>query len=330
MISAKRFRFKVLFITCLIGAGLLLSSLPVHAAKYTIRVALSDALAHKIVGCYKEWSRLIDEDLGKDVVEIKIFPGGSLGTLTQAVEGMQLGTHDASNTFDRLQKMVPELAVFSIPFLFANRQQVERLLHGSTIVDELREKLAAKGIIELAWWDRGYRCMTNNKRPIKVPVDCKGLKMRTPPNPMTMKMFKQFGGNPAPLSFKELFSALKQGTFDGQENPLAVIKAGKLYEVQKYLSLTKHRYGPGPCLISKKLWDKFPTHVQASLRNAAVKVGYWDRAQSLQIFKDDLAILKDKIAINEADIEAFRKASKPIYDNYEYADLLKRIQAVTK
>jgi tripartite ATP-independent transporter DctP family solute receptor len=330
MTAITKIRSRLIFITILMGTGLLFFTFPLYAAQYTMRLALPDAPGTKIVETFRKWDQMIQEDLGEGVVEIKYHLGGSLGTLTQTVEGLQLGTHDLTNTFDRLQKMVPELEVFSVPFLFKNRIDFERMLHGTTIVEEMQAKLAAKGIIDLAWWDKGFRCMTNNKRPIRVPSDCEGLKMRTPPNPMTIKMFKQFGANPAPLSFVELFSALKQGTFDGQENPLSVIKAAKFYEVQKYLSLTVHRYGPGPVLISKKLWDTFPPHVQASLKNNAIKVGYWDRARSQKAFEEDLEFLKDKIEINEADIDAFREASKPIYDTYKYQDLLKRILAVTK
>src|SRR3546814_5116739 len=108
----------------------------------------------------------------------------------------------------------------------------------------------------LAWAENGFRHMTNNKHPIKVPADMQGLKMRTVENPVHIQAYKAFGINPTPMAFSEVFTALQQGTVDGQENPLSVITASKFDQVQKYLTLTGHVYSPGVYLMNKAAFDK--------------------------------------------------------------------------
>jgi len=310
---------------------ILVFSLPLHAVetKFTIRIGHADPPGNRKDVMSRKFAEMVEKDL-EGLVKFKQYPGGSLGTLTNQVEGLQVGTHDMTITINTLQRIVPELNVMDLPYLFKTRSSFERMIKGSTIGDELLKKLEAKGIIGLAWWENGFRSITTNVKPIKVPGDLKGLKIRTPPSPMRMKMFKLYGANPAPLSFSELFSALKQGVFDAQENPLTLIKGRKLYEVQKYISLSMHVYNPQILLMSKILWDKLPPNAQASIKRAAKRCGDIDRDMGEQLNKEAVEYLSKKVEINEIDFNAFKKASKPLYDSYEHQDLLKRILEVVQ
>lgn len=329
MITRRKFTFKMFLITCLVGAGVLFSSWPLYAAKWTIRLGHGDPVEGRQHKASLEFKRIVEEDT-RGLVEIRIYPTDTLGSQSEQVEGMQVGTHDMSVTIGRIIPIVPEVGVVDLPYLFENRTVFERLIHGSPIGDELLEMVKGRKIVSLGWWENGFRCVTNNVRPIRVPSDLKGIKLRTPPNPVRMKMFTVYGANPAPLSWSELFSALTQGVFDGQENPLTNIVGAKLYEAQKYLSLTKHVYNPQLLNISKKLWDELPTHVQASMKNAAEKVGYQDRAVGLELYKEALEFLSQHMEINEVDFEAFKEASKPVYEDFEYQELLQRVLKVVK
>ena len=177
--------------------------------------------------------------------------------------------------------------------------------------------LEPKGYKVLAIWENGFRNITNNKRPINTPEDLKGLKLRTPKSVWRVKMFKAYGANPTPLSFSEVFVALQTGTFDGQENPLAQIASGKFQEVQKYLSMSGHVYTPAYVTVSTKYWAKLPKDVRNILESTAMETqGYvYETAAKMEV--DLLAELKaGGIKVNNADKNAFIKASKPIYKEF--------------
>jgi tripartite ATP-independent transporter DctP family solute receptor len=150
---------------------------------------------------------------------------------------------------------VPEVSILDIPFLMRDYPHARSVLDGP-IGQDMLGKFPAKGIVALAWGENGFRHMTNSKRPVNAPDDLKGLKMRTMENPVHIQAYKQFGIIPTPMAFTEVFTALQQGTVDGQENPLSVISAAKFEQVQKYMTLTGHVYSPALILMSKAQWDK--------------------------------------------------------------------------
>ena len=188
--------------------------------------------------------------------KIQNFYSGALGAERESIEGVQLGTMDLTMTSTGpVPNFVPEVAILDIPFLFRDYAHARSTLDGP-IGQEMLLKFPPKGLVALAWGENGFRHMTNNKRPVNVPEDLKGLKMRTMENPVHIQAYKQFGILPTPMAFTEVFTALQQGTVDGQENPLSVISAGKLGQVQKHVSLTGHVYSPALILMSKGKWDK--------------------------------------------------------------------------
>ena len=164
---------------------------------------------------------------------------------------MQLGTLDLTLTSTGpLPNFVPEVAILDIPFLFRDYAHARAVLDGP-IGQDLLQKFPPKDIVALAWAENGFRHMTNSKHPVNVPDDLKGLKMRTMENPIHIQAYRQFGILPTPMAFTEVFTALQQGTVDGQENPLSVITSAKLDQVQKYLTLTGHVYSPAVILMNK-------------------------------------------------------------------------------
>jgi tripartite ATP-independent transporter DctP family solute receptor len=200
---------------------------------------------------------------------IQTFYSGALGAERESVEGVQLGTLDLTLTSTGpLPNFVPEVAILDIPFLFRDYAHARAVLDGP-IGQELLGKFPAKGMVGLAWAENGFRHMTNSRHPVNVPDDLRGLKMRTMENPIHIEAYRQFGIQPTPMAFTEVFTALQQGTVDGQENPLSVITAAKLDQVQKYLSLTGHVYSPAVFLMNKAQWDKLSAADKQAFLEAA-------------------------------------------------------------
>ena len=239
----------------------------------------------------------------------------ALGDERGSIEGLQLGTLDLTMTSTGpVPNFVPEIAIFDIPFLFRDYAQARAVLDGP-IGREMLKKFEPKGIEALAWGENGFRNMTNNKHPIRTPADLKGLKMRTMENPIHIEAYRALGILPTPMAFTEVFTALQQGTVDGQENPLSVILSAKLYQVQKYLTLTGHVYSPALILMSKAKWDELsPADKQVFLVAAreAVKA---NRARIDQDEKNAVAELRahGMQVIEHIDKAAFQAALAPTF-----------------
>lgn len=211
--------------------------------------------------------------------KIQNFYSGALGAERESIEALQVGTLDLTVTSTGpVPNFVPEVAILDIPFLFKDYAQARATLDGP-IGQDMLKKFPAKGIVALAWGENGFRHMTNNKHPVLAPDDLKGLKMRTMENPVHMQAYKAFGIIPTPMAFTELFTALQQGTVDGQENPLSVISSAKFDQVQKYMTLTGHVYSPALILMSKAQYDKLSAADQQAFLDAAKEAVKANRAR---------------------------------------------------
>ncbi len=258
---------------------------------------------------------------------VKVEVGGSalFGDDVESLTNMRLGTLAFSaNSQGSTAGVVPQFAALGLPFLFKDLPHAYKVVDGP-VGEELDKLAKAKGLVLLALWDNGIRNVSNNKRPITRPEDLEGIKLRTPPDPMTLDIFKALGANPAPLAFSELYIALQQGVFDGQENPLMNIYSSKLHEVQKYISLTGHKYEATPLLASKMLWDQLSKADQQAVKEAAAEAGKLNRQMSLAADAE----LRKKIAdagvqINEVDQAPFVAKTKPVYNKWseQYPDLV--------
>jgi tripartite ATP-independent transporter DctP family solute receptor len=261
------------------------------------------------------------------------FPNSQLGGEREMIEAVQLGTQDVVDTSTGpLGNFVPEVKLFDIPFLFRNYDHARHTLDGPIGQDVLK-KLQAKGLIGLAWAENGFRHMTNNKRAIVQASDASGLKMRTMENKVHMAGYKTFGILPTPMPFPELFTALQQGTVDGQENPIPVILASKFSQVQKHLSLTGHVYSPAVFILSPNVWAKLSDADKKVFVDAAVKGGIAQRKKVNEDEANGIALLKKDgmQVVEQVNGDSFRKAVAPAYAEFakEFgADKIAAVQAV--
>lgn len=258
-------------------------------------------------------------------------PSGALGGERDVIEGLQIGSIELTiSSTGPVGNFVPEVYVLDFPFLFKSYDHARSVLDGK-IGQELLAKFTPKGMIGLAWSENGFRHLTNNTRSVKSPTDVKGLKIRTMENKVHMAAFKAAGASPTPMSFTELFTALQQGTVDGQENPIPVITTSKFFEVQKHLTLTGHVYSPAIILMSKSAWDGLNKEQQGWFREAAKTSAKATRDAVSKIEKDGVAFLRGKgmTVVTDVDKSKFQAAVSPAYDLYakEYgAELIERIK----
>lgn len=295
---------------------------PTATAQPSITKAVTFRIGH--VGTPTSLLEADAQDYAKRVADVsggkvtgKSFPSGQLGKQQEMVEQVQLGALEMVISSSELVSVLPEFAIWDLPFAFKDRQEIKKAVTGA-LGDELTKIAAKKNLVILGFWENGFRQITNNKRPIRVPDDLKGLKMRTPPNPDRVKMFKLWGANAAPLDFSELFSALQTGVFDGQENPLAQITSAKLQEVQKYLSMSGHVYTPTYLIASKTWYDALEPAAQRMLKDVAVQVGDASRERGGGFDKDGIGIFtKAGGQVNDdVDKAAFQKSGQDLYDDY--------------
>lgn len=261
------------------------------------------------------------------------FPSGSLGGEREMIESVQLGTLDLVKTSTGpLGNFVPEVRIVDIPFLFRDYDHARKVMDGP-IGQDLLEKTKQNGLIGLAWSENGFRHMTNNVRPIVQANDASGLKMRTMENRVHMDGYRTFGILPTPMAFPELFTALQQGTVDGQENPIPVILAAKFSQVQRHLSLTNHVYSPAIIILSPAVWNKLSDADKEVFVKAAQAGSAATRARVNADEDAGIAILKNDgmQVVEQVDGESFRQAITPAYIEFakEFgADNIRAIQAV--
>lgn len=250
-------------------------------------------------------------------VEVQVAPSAQLGDDAAMVTALRTGALDMSaNSQGAVSAAVPEYAAYGMPFLFASAAQAFKLLDGP-LGKELAEKSADKGLVVLGYWDNGIRHMTNSKRPITQVADMKGLKMRTPPDATLVDIMQALGAEAQQIKFAELYVALQQGVVDGQENPLANIYASKLYEVQKYLTLTNHQFQMTPFLMSKRSWDRLTEADRKAVTEAAHEATTLQRRLSQEADDKLLADLKAKgVQVSTVDKAAFAKATANVDDKW--------------
>ena len=217
--------------------------------------------------------------------KVQTFYAGALGGERESIEAVQLGTQElAFSSSGPVPNFVPEARMFDIPFLFRDKAHARAVLDGP-IGQEMLAKFDSKGFKALAWAENGFRHMTNSKRAVNAPEDLKGLKLRTMENPVHVAAYKGFGIITTPMAFPEVFTALQQGTVDGQENPLGVIMSAKFDQVQKHLSLTGHVYSPCIFLMNKESFDKLSAADKQAFIDAA-KEG--TKANRARVDEDDI------------------------------------------
>jgi len=257
----------------------------------------------------EEFARLVAEKTDGRLT-VNIAGAETLGNDAAMLTSLQTGAIDfTANSQGPSSALVPEMAVLGLPFLFSDADAAFAVVDGP-IGETLAKKFEAIGIIPLGYWDNGIRHVSNSKRAINAPADLAGLKIRTPADPMTIDIFTALGSSTEQIAFGELYVALQQGVVDGQENPLANISSSKLYEVNKFISLTAHKWESTPFLMSKAAEAKVGADMDA-VRAAAVEAGTMQRTLSKQAAVDTLTSFQSNadIAVNEVDRPAFVAAT---------------------
>lgn len=251
-------------------------------------------------------------------IKVRIFPRGTLGPDEQLVSSLISGSLElavVSAAF--VANHVQEFGVFDLPFLFESHEVADQVLDGEE-GQQLLELLPAKGLVGLNYWENGFRHITNSKKDISKASDLEGLKLRVMQNQVALNVFKGLGTNALPLAFTELFSALETKTVDGQENPLVLIQSSKFYEVQPYLTLSRHVYTPYVFLASKKWWDKLSDDEKSLVQKAALDAQKFQREKSRIAEKDALDFFKSQnIHVSEFSAEEraiIQDKVKPVID----------------
>ncbi|MFV0492777.1 MAG: DctP family TRAP transporter solute-binding subunit [Pseudorhodobacter sp.] len=281
-----------------------------------------------------KFAELISEATGGDIT-VRVFPNAQLagGDQMRQAEMVGRGALDLVVTSAiNVTPLVPEMAAFSLPYLYADYAQVDATTQGAP-GEKLAGILKEKGIVVLAWGENGFREVTNNIRPIKSPEDMKGLNMRVA-GPMYIDVMTALGANPQQMQWTETMTALQQGVVDGQENPIgAVIIPQQVYEVQKYLTTWHYSYDPIFVGISQAKWDSYDAETQAKLKTAAEEAMTYQRDISREATASGLDFLREKgMEVYEPTAEelaAFKAATQPAFDEWAGkvgADLVQSFQ----
>ncbi len=246
------FRFTRLALVIALAA--LLPAVAAQAQERAFKLALQNPKGHPLATGAEKFAEIVAAKSGGKL-KINIFPGGALGGDAPNVSALQGGTIEfVLLNSGILASQVKDFEVYDFPFMFANAKEADAVVDGP-FGQKMHAKLADKGIVGLAYFELGFRNITNSKKPIATVEDIAGLKLRVIPNAINVHWVKALGANPTPLAFPEVYAALEQKAIDGQENPLNVILANKFAEVQKHPAITNHQYNPQSLIFSKKVWD---------------------------------------------------------------------------
>lgn len=306
-------KLKNALLASLAAAGLMLATLPAQA-QTVLRFASEAARSDPQTAGGEKMNELLKAKTN-GALEVKVFADSSLGNAQAAISSARGGTIDiVISGSSNYTGIVPLLGVFDIPFIFKDTAHAYRVLDGK-IGQEIMDKLSEFGLKGLAYWDTGWRELTNSRQPVYTPADVKGLKVRTNGSPAHNETWKLLGANPVPMPIGELYTALEMKTVDSQEQSLGLLYSGKFYEVQKYLSLTKHMYGPLIQVMNLKKFKALPKADQDILLKAS-----YAGAVAMRKFSNDNAAkfleeMKQKgVAVNEVDPKPFREKMRPVIE----------------
>lgn len=305
-ISRKRSIF------CLTMFVALLATVSSYAADFKLRIACS----HKPVSPWVQAAQYFEKELealSKGRIDVSVHHSATLGNTREVVEMVRNNTLEAAIPGSaQLSTYTPEIGVTVLAYIFKNDEGMFNVLDGP-VGDYLEANLAKANFHNLGWYKNGFRSVTNDKKPIEKLEDLDGFKLRVLPSPSVMAFFKEVGVNPMHIDWAELFEAMKKGVVEGQENPPFFVWLGKVYEMNKYYSFTKHMNEPGILVLSKKYYDNLPADLRMMVDVAAKKAELWQREKMTEANANCLKILKEKgmkvNEISEQELDRFRKVT---------------------
>ena len=285
----------------------------------TLKFGLVANDGHPAAPGMKKFAELVQQKSGGKI-KVNLFFGGTLGSDQAVVTALQGGTVEMTVLNSGiLASLAKELAIFDFPFLFANERESDAIVDGP-VGKKMHKLLEEKGVVGLAYWELGYRHITNGRRALTKAEDIDGLKLRVIPNPINVDWVKALGANPTPMPFPEVYGGLESKAIDGQENPLAVIAANKFYEVQKHLALTNHQYNPQSVIFSKKVWDTLSPAERKIIDDSADEATRFQREQSRAAVAANLELLKKNgmqvTQFGPAEVAKLREKMKPVIAKY--------------
>jgi tripartite ATP-independent transporter DctP family solute receptor len=283
------------------------------------KFGLQNPKGHPLVTGAEKFAEIVAAKSGGKM-KVNLFPGGVLGGDAQTVSALQGGTVEMTALNSGiLASQVKDFEVYDFPFMFANAREADAVVDGP-FGQKLHAKLLDKNIVGLAYWELGFRNISNSKRAINKVEDIEGLKLRVIPNAINVDWVKAVGANPTPMAFPEVYAGLESKAIDGQENPLNVILANKFAEVQKHLVLSNHQYNPQSVIISRKVWDTLSAAEKKILQDAAIEAALFQRKTSRDAAAGQLAELK-KAGMNvtelpPAELNKLREKMKPVVEKH--------------
>jgi tripartite ATP-independent transporter DctP family solute receptor len=299
----------------LVAAALLLCAAAPASAQTVLKLGHVGSPGSLFALTADEFARRVKEKTNGKVV-IQVFGSSQLGDDTEMMQKVKLGTLDMTIPSTVMSSVVPAYGLFEMPYLVRDRDHMKRI--EKDVVWPTLAPLAEKsGYQVLAVWENGFRQITNNLHPIRVPEDLRGIKLRVPKGKWRIKMFQAYGASPSAMGLSEVFVALQTGVMDGEENPLTQIYTSKFQEVQKFLSMTDHVYTPAYLVASPRKWSSLAADQRKSVEAAAKETQPFVYETGAKMDKELLGKIKEAgLKVNEADKAAFQKASKPVYDEF--------------
>lgn len=328
-------KFSKLLIPSILALCGILSSAGANAevGEHNFRYANANPAIHPVTLGAEKFAALLKEKSGGKM-SVKLFPNGLLGGDVQVLSAIQGGTIDmATMNSGILQSQAKEFAILDFPFLFSDGKEADTILDGA-IGKQLADKLPPKGIVHLAYYELGFRNLTNSRRPVSKAEDIAGLKVRVIQSPIYIDTFTALGANAVPMPVTEVYNALEQKVVDAQENAISMTESSKYYEVQKYFSVSQHAYNPQTLMISKKSWEKLNKDEQDVIVAAAIESGVYQRQLSREAAAKSLDNLKkngmEVSVLPESEIAKIREKLKPVVEKHSAqigADFVKQVYA---
>jgi tripartite ATP-independent transporter DctP family solute receptor len=289
------------------------------AEKFVIRAGIGLNDQHPQYKGLEVMKKYVEKESGGRI-EMQLFHSSQLGDDIQMMEALQMGSQEVTcPSTAPITSIDKRFMIFDLPFLFPTEEIASDLLDGA-LGQELLDGLAEKGLIGLAYWENGYRHLTNDVREVRTPADMKGLKIRTMENQVHLDFFRALGANPTPMPFGELFTAMQTGVVDGQENPVPTIYLQNYPEVQKFTTLTGHVYSPFVLLMSKIFWDKLPADLQEVVEKGAIIARDEQRKINREYTEELKSGLEEKgmtvTVLTPAEQKAFQDATMPTIEKF--------------